>query len=337
MTVKFNYVISQKVLQEVALGKNTSIPRGIALKMLPESNVPNPDIIFKTVLEDETDKAQFRRMAAISLWKINTPRALGYLLEAAGKIKEPEVLVAIVKGLGRSGDANALKAIQAIDTRGNKVLEEQALFASSLISYRLGLPSHDLKIPREFVAMPPAENVELNFISPAKIEIDLFLSCLAIEPYGIEFSEESMLQYKCPGGVSMLALNREMSKGNAHELLMKRKNLLGVLAPKNSEDGRYSVSYLILSSPDAANSKVNILIHRVTGEQAWAGTSIPVSGTQVNFTLSTAARLGIVPLELKGTITQQGKITITKAISAGKVLEKKRPVRIDFHSRPIIL
>jgi len=337
MTVKFNYVISQKILQEVALGKNTSIPRGIALKMLPESKVPNPDLIFKTVLEDETDKVQFRRMAAISLWKINTPKAVGYLLEAARKIKEPEILVAIVKGLGRSGDANALKAIEAIDTRGNKVLEEQALFASSLISYRLGLPSHDLKIPREFVAMPPADNVELNFISPSKVEIDLFISCLAIEPYGIEFSAESMLQYKCPGGVSMLAMNKELSKGNAHELLMKRKNLLGVLAPKNSEDGRYSVSYLILSSIDAVNSKVNILIHRITGEQAWAGTIIPAGGTQVNFTLSTAARLGIVPLELKGTITPQGRVTITKAISAGKVLEKKRPVRIDFHSRPIIM
>jgi hypothetical protein len=111
---------------------------------------------------------------------------------------------------------------------------------------------------------------------------------------------------------------------------MQRKTFMGVLAAQNSEDGRYSVSYLILTSPDVQNGQVNILIHRITGKPAWAGTTTTITRNIASFFIRTTGRVGIVPMELEGELTAKGKVLITKAFSAGKVLEMREPRRLDI-------
>lgn len=331
MNVKIDIKYTKKNLIECALGKDNKISRGIAINKLLYSNIKTSASILNKILSNDADEKMFRKLAATNLWKVNTRLSYNYLLKASKEIKDPEILIAIVKVLGRVGDKKALSALKWMHSSRNKLLVQQAEFASSLISYRHNLRGNEINIPEQFIDMPDNDNIKLNFVNPEQSEKDIFKNSILEESYGIEFSEKGMFQYTCPGGVSMLAFNKYIFQGNSINLLMNQKNLLGVLATKNNEEGKYSVSYLILTSPAIKVGQVNILIHRISGVQAWAGTTSDVSSDMVKFKLRTATRIGIVPMELEGIIYADGSVNFVKAVSAGKVLEKRHPILLDIN------
>lgn len=326
MTVTLDYKLTQKQLTDIAQGRDKSLPRNIAINMLATSKIRNSISILNKLLIDEAEAAPARRLAAINLWKANTPTAHKYLLNAAQTINNPEILGALVKTLGRVGDIKSLESIVAIEKKAKGLLKEHAAFAASLLSYRHGLAGRDLPIPTKYVPMPLTDQVKLNFTTPAQVEVDVFTSSLEQEPYGIAFSRDLMQQFTCPRGGWIMAFDQKITEGNTIATLTGRKTMLGVLATKNSEDGRYSVSGLILTSPGAQKGQVNILIHRATGAPLWAGSTTSVDAKQVKFKIQTVGSLGVVPMEMEGAFTASGKFTVSKAVSATKVSEKKHPI-----------
>jgi hypothetical protein len=210
------------------------------------------------------------------------------------------------------------------------VLAAQASFAASLISYRLGLQGYDLPMPKQYLDIPSSSLQRLEFVTPPKMEADLFEACLAQEPYGIELSKDLHLQFSCPGGQqTMIGFNSGITGGKAIEFLQQRKTFLGIVATKNSENGRYSASYLIFTAPHIGKAKAEILIYRITGEPAWAGTTTSITANQAKFTIRTVGRIGIVPMEIDGVVNANGEIKITAALIANRVTEKRHPKRLD--------
>lgn len=330
MTVRSNNMITQKIHRDAVLGKDVSLPRSIAINMLPLSNLPDSVNLLKMVLKDDAEKSQFRRLAAINLWKINKPSANEHLLEAAKSVKDPETLSAVVKCLGRVGDEHALKVIKEIQATASGYLATQTNFAASLISYRLGMPGQELKIPNNYIEMPQTAKINLEFVSPKNEEINKLAISLANESFGILYSYSSCKQYSCPGGTSIIALNQQISNESNLEILMDRKTLLGVTASKNEEDESYYVTHLILTSPDALTKKINISVHRTTGEIAWAGVTTSVNKYEIKFIIKTAGRIGIVPIEVAGSLSSEGILSIVSAVTTGIVLEKRHPERINI-------
>jgi len=326
MTVILDYKITQKQLTDIVQGRDKSFPRNIAINMLPTTKIRGSVGMLNKLLIDESEDLPARRLAAVNLWKSNTPTAHRYLLKAAQTITNGEILGALVKALGRVGDKKALDTVIAIVKRSRGLLRAQASFAASLISYRHGLEGHDLPVPTTYLPMPTANQMRLNFVAPPKAEVDVFASSLDKEPCGISFSGDLMHQFNCPGGGWILALNQQLSAGNALSALTSRKAMLGVLAAKNSEDGRYSTTHFIISSPGTLRGKVNILVYRITGTPAWAGGTTSVDANQAKFKLQTVGSLGVVPMEMEGVLSVSGKLTVTKAVSATRVTEKKHPL-----------
>lgn len=326
MTVHLAYDIPKDQHPAIVLGEDKSFPRGVAINMLPESEVDDKVGLLWAVLQNEDDNPNYRQLAAANLWRMNTPEAHEYLLKAAETVKHPDVLAAVVKYLGRVGGENALKLIEEIQRGADGFLAAQAGFAASLISYRLGLPGHDLPIPDKYIDMPPGGNVGLDFTKAPAKEIEMLAASLASEPYGIDIMTEMLLSYACPGGPGMLVFNKALGRGEAAALVQKQKTLMGLLTNQNSEDGRYSVSSLILSSPNEQMGYTDLFIYRVTGRPAWAGTAKPVAGDQVDFEIRTPESVGIVPLELAGTLYNDGSVAIHHAVSAGRVLQKREPI-----------
>lgn len=328
MTVLLKYTLSNKLHTDIVLGKDKSFPRSIAIKMLPSSKVPNSADLLRRVLEGDTEESGLRRLAAVSLWRLNTPEALGYLRTALETVKNPVALTGVVKCLGRVGDESALKAIMKVKKTARGVLRSQASFAASLISYRLGLRGNDLPMPREYVRMPRTRKQELKFVSVSKVEVELFTDFLITEPFGIELSRSSLLHFSCPGGRWMIGFNRDITGTKAIESMWHRKTLLGIIAAKHNEDGHYSASYLILTKPRTKEAKIDILITRITGEPAWAGTTTSIIANQVKFAIRTVGRIGIAPLKLEGFMRANGKVSITSAISGTHVSETRHPLRL---------
>jgi hypothetical protein len=326
MAVLMEYKITQKRLTDIVQGRDKSLPRNIAINMLPASKVRRSVGILNKLLIDEAEEVSARHLAAVNLWKSNTPTAHKYLLKAAQKITNGEILGSVVKALGRVGDKKALDTVVAIEEGSRGLLKAQASFAASLISYRRGLEGHDLPVPTTHVPIPAGNQTRLKFTTPTQAEVDVFTSSLDREPYGIAFSKDLMHQFICAGGRCMVALNQQLSNGNALSELTGKKAMVGVLAAKNSEDGRYSATHLILSSPGTPRGKVNILVYSITGTPAWAGETISVDVNQAKFELKTVETIGVVPMQMEVVLSAKGKLTVTKALSVTRVSEKKHPV-----------
>lgn len=330
MSLELKYKLTEKIHSDVVLGKNQSLPRSIAIKMLSLSNVPrSADILYK-VLESNSEVPKFRRLAAIELWRANTAEAHDYLMKAVATVKDQTTLISVVKCLGRVGDQRALQAILSIKENAQGLLAAQATFAASLISYRLGLKGNDLPVPSQYVNIPStARRHRLSFVVPSQAEADIFTDCMAHEPYGIELSP-NLQQFVCPGGAWVVGFNREIAKAKAIEILRSRKTLMGIVAAKHSEDGRYSASFLIFTAPNANEAHVDITVTRITGEVAWTGVMTSISADQANLVIRTVGRIGIVPMELEGTINSKGEIKITNALTGDRVSDKRRPLRLDI-------
>jgi hypothetical protein len=328
MSLRIQHTISENVFGEIVLGRNRSFPRSVAMNLLPKSGLRGAEGLLAQVLADDRETPGFRRLAAANLYRINSPRSRQALLQAAGTVKDETALAGVVKALGRIGDQTALGQVLAIKERATGTLAAQAAFAASMISYRLGLEGNNLPSPRESVPLPAGPRLPLAFEAPPQAEIDLFMDGMAAEPCGVELARESLQTFQCPGGHWMIAVNRELSAGDAVQLLARRKMLLGVLAAKHSEDGHYAPSYFLFAAPNQAQRNVSLTITRVSGEPAWAGTAEITEPSQAKFSLGTAGRTGITPVAIEGVLSRDGKVRITAGVTPGRVLEKRSPQRL---------
>lgn len=328
MTVRFRTDIPEVQHRAVILGRDASFPRGIAINLLPLSGLDDKAGLLWAVLGNEEDDLDMRHLAAANLWRLNTPEAHAYLLKAGLAVKNPDLLAAVAKFLGRVGGADALEVVAAIERRTEGFPAAQAGFAAALIAHRLGLPGHDLPLPEKYMDLPPGDTVKLDWTAAPGEEIELLVDSLASEPYGIDLAADRALRYACPGGPGLIVLNKALAGGRAVELIHKQKTIFGLLALKNSEDGRYSVSSVILTAPDVRGERVTFGIYRVTGRLAWAGTTTTAPTDQVEFEIRTPETVGIVPLEMAGTLYDSGQTEVHRAVSAGRALQKRRLIPV---------
>lgn len=330
MSLDIRQELSGQALIHSVLGKDPSLSRARSINLVPSSQVSNREEVLRSVLENEGDDPSLRRLAAIALWRVNTAEAREALLAAAETVKDPTALLGVAKSLGRVGDERALAALQAIRGRDERPLVEQASFAASLLSYRLGLPGNDLPVPHEFEKMPPSNQGSIRFVTPEPEEVERFFAGYQSEPYDIELSRESLRQVFCTGAVWMLALNRAFDNADGLAALRKRKSVVGLLASRNPEKGSYSVGFLLLAAPAQGRDHVDFLIHRSTGEPAWAGAITFDAGGEARFAIHTAGRIGIVPVEMEGIWAGNGRLELTRAVSALRVTEKMQPIPLEM-------
>lgn len=175
--------------------------------------------------------------------------------------------------------------------------------------------------------MPNDQRQDVEFIAPESTEKQVFNQSLKEEPYGITLAPETFRQFRCSGGVGMLAFNQAFAVGNPIKMLRSRKTLLGVVAAKNQQDGRYSVSCLVLTAPTSGSIVVHI--RRIGGQPAWAGIASRVSDHEAKFFISTAGRIGIVPMEIEAHLHADGTLALPIAVSGLRVIESRHPVKLN--------
>jgi hypothetical protein len=275
-------------------------------------------------LEDETESSDIRYLAAIGLYKTNTPEAVNILIRNS-QTKDPKVLAAIMKGLGRIGDERALPAIIRVKNSATGQTASQAVFAAGLISHRLGLAGNDLRIPvaSEYLTSPVGSISSINVLSPPATEVEIYLRSISSQSFGIQQDANHLYQIQCGRNQFMLAFNEAFTHADTVQLLQTRKTLLGSIAIKSEETESYATAYILLTTPDVKANALNLLIHRSTGELVFGGTAKFIGGN-TEFSIRSISRPGAFSINIAGSFAA-GQLQLSTAQSGITVQERRRP------------
>jgi hypothetical protein len=143
-------------------------------------------------------------------------------------------------------------------------------------------------------------------------EIERVMSGLTLHPYRIAVASERFVRLDCGGQTHVVCLNDEYAGPDAVGRLLERKALLGLVAFKSPETGLYSVSHVLMTSPDERADAIRILVPRSSGRTALAGSG-RVAGDVVEFRLRVVNHAGAAPAEVAGTFAA-GTVTLQSAI-----------------------
>lgn len=311
-------------LRRAALGGDPEIERGEAFALLAASEYPERVEILAAILADRGEPAVIRAAAAIALGRIATAEAERALLDNLGSA-EPRVQSEILRSLGRIGGERSLAAIEALEIREEDPRAEAARFAAALLAHRFRLPGHDLPFPDATMLLPtPEKGVrEVRFSPVGPEEMPEILEGLRRQPYGIEYDTASFLRFDCGGETDVICLNRDFTSPEGIGSLLERKALAGVVVLKSPETGMYSVSYLLLTSPEERVPGLRILAPRCSGKPALAGTARG-GAERLDFSLRAVDRSGARPVEVEGSYVA-GQIATVRAVAGIERVRVRRP------------
>jgi hypothetical protein len=289
----------------------------VSLRIAPPADLQKLRNMAAT-LQDARKPVRTRRLAAVTLARLNTPAARDVLVRSL-RIRERTVRDGVLRGLGRIGDEAALRAIARL-----KDSSVRARFSAALLAQKLGAKGHDLHPPRAggFLELG-AKARPVKWQRAAAAELKSCLSSMAGDPFGIAFAPAPAYQVRCGGQVLMVLFNRTLAAQDTLAQLCSRKTLAGVVAARNDADGRYSVSLLILTTPSRRPPGFRLLLCETNGTIVYAGLALAKDGA-AEFSLRTVSRRGAVPIQISGTL-EAAKLKIRSARSALSVYRPRQP------------
>ncbi|GEM_PF-3026589 len=317
--------LEHDVLLAIVLGKDKRFPRQAALSLYRRSGAEDRVEIFHRLLVDEEENPRIRYLAATNLWLLGSEKAGNALKDAGQQARDAKTLTAIVKGLGRIGDQEALEVVSRIKRDAGGLLARQAGFAEILLAHRFGLEGHDLPMPEKFQALPRRGTVKVRAGEPDEQEKKLCLETLAADPYGIPLSSSSQVCIDCAGQRWMLVLNSTFDKRGGMERLAGKKALFGILATKNPETERYSGAFLIFTSPVKRNGRVYIILTRPGGEPCFAGTARAEGRDEAKFTIRSVEWPGVFPMKAEGHFRRDGRFELRSVTAGTRTTSKRQP------------
>jgi hypothetical protein len=321
--------VSLERVRAALAGRGDALPRAHAIALLVASDFPNAHRDLAAVLEDEAAPSELRALAALALARTRSPAAPEILLRSAG-VRDPRVLAAVLRALGTAGGEAALPAVLEAGKRATGAAAEEARFAASLISYRLGLAGNELPLPgeRDRVEVPPDAARPIDVARAGPREAELVLRTLGPEPAGVELAEAPMWRLRCGRTAWMLALNRECAGADLAERAARRKLLAGVVAWRSPETGRWSVGLLVLTSPSAeVPGRVDVLACRPSGAVVLAG-SARVDGASAEVSLGAVTRPGALGVRIVA-VVERGAVRIREAVATPFARVAKRSAQAE--------
>ena len=143
-----------------------------------------------------------------------------------------------------------------------------------------------------------------------------------MSPFGVDLSECDAYLLRCDGNDWLLLLSADLSAVGASGLT-DRKAVAAVVASKQEATGRYSTSFLVLTSPMRRRRSAAITVHRGTGELAFAGEA-KVEGDEVEFAVQAVKAQGAFPLRFSGVWTP-GRLSTREAVHGLFVSVRRAP------------
>jgi hypothetical protein len=313
-------------LKNVSQIEDNPISTPTILSKLLQLNNPRKETRIGSFLLNSKESDTIRKIAAINLGKIDSPKAKEILIKSTKTVKG-DILATIVIAMSKYGDNKSLNAISLVKKKNKGFVRSQAAFALAIISHRLGLKGNELPPPNNKGYLKLFRESRPVMIKKAiKEELDICLKTIDKKPYGIELSQR-FVYYINHGEYSIILLNRDLDSFESVKRLLKQKAIVGIIAQKSVELGSYFVSYLILTSPTKKGGEINIWLVRSYGKTCYGGTA-KIKDVEVVFSVKSIAETGVSPFIIAGKIGRSGLILEKSRFSPITPI-KKQPTRLN--------
>ena len=280
--------------------------------------------VFSSILQNRHEQPRLRRMAVMGLYELGGLRAERALIET-WRNGDEDIAPAIAQSLGRIGSARAAPLLRELLANAPREARARETFAVSLLAYRHNLDGNEVEVPRGdgLIALAPSsDNVEIRVTEPNYRQSSLALAALRREPIGVSLMTQNARQFECGPNTFVLLWNLAFSLRRLGRI-NTQKAVAGILFRKSRFDDNYSLSSVILGTPDA--NGLQISVHNSGGEALYAG-MIDLSTAEGRFDIQACRRSGANPIEFKGAI-RDGQMVIESARSAVTVHNPRIPSR----------
>ena len=280
--------------------------------------------IFSSILANRHEQPRLKRMAAMGLYEVGGYRAEQALIENSRNADE-DIAPVIAQALGRIGSARSAPILRELLANAPRAARVRETFAVSLLAYRHNLDGNEIEVPSGdslIELLPSSDSVEIRVTEPDMRKSNRALAALRREPIGVSLTTQNAHQFECGPNTFVLLWNGAFSLRRLGRSNM-RKGVVGILYRQSWFDDDYSLSSVILGTPDG--NGLQISAHNSGGKVLYAG-MIDLSTAHGRFDIQACLRDGANPIELKGEISN-GQMVLESARSAVTVHNPRIPSR----------
>jgi hypothetical protein len=288
-------------LRTLALGLEPTDGRARAIIALADTDTSGRVPVLGAVLRDEETPARFRHLAATLLGRIDSEGARAALLNALDD-QDARLVGQVAQSLGRIGDRAAVAPLAKVAAALHGRPRAQAQFALRLLAHRFDLEFPDE--PLDDIPLLPRPGDEAQHVRAMRadpIEAQLAARAMAREPFGIELNEQSAQQFVCDDAWSVVLFDRALGAPPLDPRLFARKRLAAVVGRKAGDDGLYSPSLLLLTSPRRDGGAIPLALYQPNGTLTMIGSAL-TRHDGLAFELQSVARAGAVAIWIQGVL-----------------------------------
>ncbi len=310
-------------LRAIVAGRAHRLSRREALRRIAGSSLEDREAVLKAVLENRSEHALARGVAAAGLAERATPSALEALMRAA-----PDAGAGVLSGaipiLARTGGVPEHRVLEDLAGRAPGPAADQARFAAALIAYRLRLDAPGLADRRpDMLAVEEPDSRSIDVHRPSAEDAERCQRSLAAERLLVGVSPENALQLRCGARSLIVSLDPAFLTADGVRSLTTKKALVAVVATLVEDGDRFSASHFVLSDP-VRGSQVRFSICRPSGRLALTG-QVTV-GADVSFMLRAVRQPGAVAVAIDGRFGPD-ELVIDRAQAGARTHETMTPLR----------
>ena len=270
--------LSSKILLERQEGEVLG-----SIKELGRRIEPRRIGVFAQVLEDPKYNAGIKKTVITELGTEARRDNQELLLQHLDR-HDDSVLVLAARSLGKIGDENALKGLEATKTPDNPTARRAIQFSQSLISYRLRLNTHLISPPAKEQLVTVREGIRFEVTKAETATIRKAVSQAARDLPSMSLSDEDAAKVTCRGTELLLVFADGFDQPEKFATLRERNAAPLVVLKTGLSEGGYFLDGYVFTQP-SANGEVRLLAVRPRGDLTLVGAA-EISNGKVAFRMN---------------------------------------------------
>lgn len=253
------------------------------IKELVRRTEPRRNEVFAQVLDDPKYDPSVKKTVINELGSEPRIENQELLLRQLDR-QDDSVLMVVARALGKIGDENALKRLEAARTPNNPAAQHALQFSRSLISYRLRLGTHLIEPPANAQLVPVREGIRFEVSQAATATIRKAVLQAKKDVPAIPLSDAGAMRVTCRDIEYLVVFTDRFDQPETLLSLRNGNAVPLVLLKTGLSEGGYFLDRYLFTQP-SANGEVMLLGMRPKGDLTLVG-GAEISVGKVSFRLN---------------------------------------------------